>query len=123
MGLSNYQDAERAKRHLVFELDTLGFPIVGKSTDEVNGVTFDLLSTSEHAAESKVLIGHDSGVITIDLAESDAAYREKVRSRLGEPYRTMLGHLRHEIGHYYEWQLVRGDRMAQCTDQIGRAHV
>lgn len=119
VGLRNYQLAERAKRHLVFELDTLGFPIVGKRQDEVDGLTFDLLSTSEHAAEEEVVIGHDNGVITLDLAESDPAYREKVRARLAEPYRTMLGHFRHEIGHYYEWQLVRGARMARCTELFG----
>lgn len=118
-GLKNYLDAERAKRHLVFELDTLGFALQGRDTDPVQGLCFDLLSTSAQSAGEKVLIGHDDGVITIDLAESDAAYREKVRSRLGEPYRTMLGHLRHEIGHYMEWQLVRGDRIAGCAELFG----
>ena len=66
------------------------------------------------------MIGHEDGVITIDLAESDDAYREKVRAQLAEPYRTMLGHFRHEVGHYYEWQLVRGDdRMARCRELFG----
>ena len=50
--------------------------------------------------------GHDDGVITIDLAESDDARREARREELGEPYRTMLGHFRHEVGHYYEPILV-----------------
>jgi hypothetical protein len=118
-GLRNFRRAERAKRHLVYELDTLGFPVVPKSVDEEDGIAFDMLSTSDVSGEDDVVIGHDGGVITIDLAESDAAYREKVRARLGEPYRTMLGHLRHEIGHYYEWQLVRGDRMARCTELFG----
>jgi hypothetical protein len=119
LGMRYYRDAERAKRQLVYELDTLGFPVVGKHQDEENGVVFDLLSTTEASGEDSVIIGHADGVITIDLAESDAAYREKVRARLGEPYRTMLGHLRHEIGHYYEWQLVRGDLMARCTELFG----
>ncbi len=101
--------AERAKRHLLFELDTLGFG--------VEGLVFDLLSS---VAEN-VVIGHDEGVITIDLAESDAAHREKVRANLAEPYRTMLGHFRHEIGHFYEWQLVRGpELMARCTRAVRR---
>jgi hypothetical protein len=119
-GLAEYPHAEQAKRHLVFELDTLGFPVVGKDPDRggdpENGLAFDLLSS---VAED-VVIGHERGVITIDLAESDAAHREKVRARLAEPYRTMLGHFRHEVGHYYEWQLVRGDDlMAQCRDLFG----
>ncbi len=53
-----------------------------------------------------MITGHDSGVITLDLSESDDAHREFVRQQLGEPYRTVLGHLRHEIGHYYWPSLV-----------------
>ena len=81
VGLTNFPAAERAKRHLVFELDTLGFRVVGKDPakggDEENGLAFDLLSS---VAEN-VVIGHDDGVITIDLAESDDAHREKIRAR------------------------------------------
>ena len=59
-------------------------------------------------------------MITIDLAESSAAHREQVREKLGEPYRTMLGHFRHEVGHYYEWQLVRGeDLLTRCRELFG----
>ncbi|CAN5138750.1 putative zinc-binding metallopeptidase [soil metagenome] len=116
VGLENFPVAEAAKRHLLVELDTLGFPVVGKDVDPVDGVAFDLLSS---VAEN-VVIGHEDGVITIDLAESDDAYREKVRAKLSEPYRTMLGHFRHEFGHYAEWQWVRGDeRMATCRELFG----
>ena len=115
VGLVNFPVAEAAKRHLIVELDTLGFPVVGKDTDPENGLAFDLLSS---VAEN-VVIGHEDGVITIDLAESDVAYREKVRSKLDEPYRTMLGHFRHEVGHYYEWQLVRDDLIAPCRELFG----
>ena len=52
------------------------------------------------SVDENVVIGHADGVITIDLAEADDAHREQVRDRLDEPYRTMLGHLRHESGHY-----------------------
>jgi hypothetical protein len=48
-------------------------------------------------------------VITVDLAESDDADRVKRREELGEPYRTMLGHLRHELGHYFQPLLIVGD--------------
>ncbi|WP_298441439.1 zinc-binding metallopeptidase family protein [Gordonia sp. (in: high G+C Gram-positive bacteria)] len=101
-GIAQLVDAERAKRQLVAELDTLGFPLVGKRDDPLNGLAFDLLSS----ADEQVLIAHADGIVTIDLAESDDVHREKVRDQLDEPYRTMLGHLRHEVGHYYEWQLV-----------------
>ena len=32
---------------------------------------------------------------------------EKIRHDLHEPYRTLLGHFRHEVGHYYWDRLVR----------------
>jgi len=115
-GLTNYPLAERAKRHLLVELDTLGMQVTGKDEDPEQGVTFDLLSS----VEEDVVIGHADGVITIDLAESDDAYREKVRSELAEPYRTMLGHFRHEFGHYAESQLVVGeDLMTRCRELFG----
>jgi len=75
-------------------------PVTGG--DPVNGICFDLLSSTDR----RVVIGHDAGVITIDLAESNDAHRERLRGELDEPYRTMLGHFRHEIGHYYQWQRV-----------------
>jgi hypothetical protein len=116
VGLANFPAAERAKRHVIFELDTLGFAVVGQHQDPANGLAFDLLSS----VEENVVIGHANGVITIDLAESEASHREQVREKLGEPYRTMLGHFRHEIGHYYEWQLIRGDElMTRCRELFG----
>ncbi len=101
-GLKSFPVAERAKRHLIRELDELGFPLVGKKDDPVNGLAFDLLSSTL----SPVLIAHADGIVTIDLAEGDDSHRERVRQQLDEPYRTMLGHFRHEVGHYMEWQLV-----------------
>ncbi len=116
VGLTSYPIAEQAKRHLVAELDALGLPVVGKHQDPVNGLAFDLLSS----VKVGVVIGHRNGVITIDLAESDSAHRERVRAQLAEPYRTMLGHFRHEVGHYYQWQLVRGgDRLGAYRRLFG----
>ncbi len=115
VGLKEFKVAEEAKRRLVIELDTLGFPIVSRADDPENGLAFDLLSS----ANEKVTIGHESGIITLDLAESDDAHREKVRVRLDEPYRTMLGHFRHEVGHYIEWQHVRGDLIQKARDLFG----
>jgi hypothetical protein len=114
-GLKGFKVAEEAKRRLVVELDTLGFPVVSRTDDAENGLAFDLLSSKDE----KVTIGHDNGIITLDLAESDDAHREKVRVKLDEPYRTMLGHFRHEIGHYIEWQHVRGDLIAKARELFG----
>lgn len=114
-GLSQFPAAEAAKRHLIVELDALGLPIVTRVDDPDQGLCFDLLSS---VAEN-VAIGHHSGVITIDLAEGDDVQRVRIQSELGEPYRTMLGHFRHEIGHYYESLLVRGDLIGRARELFG----
>ena len=100
--IAQFADAEMAKRRLLHQLDLLGLPVVGQVDDEERGVAFEFLSSRDE----KVMTGHDGGVITLDLSESDDAHREFVRQQLDEAYRTVLGHLRHEIGHYYWPRLV-----------------
>lgn len=100
-GLAAFARTEAAKRRLVFELDTLGLPCTPRTADPERGLAFDLLSSTA----ASVTTGHDSGVITIDLAEGDDSHRERMRVSLDEPYRTLLGHLRHEIGHWY-WEIL-----------------
>ncbi|RKT33481.1 hypothetical protein DEU34_2079 [Microbacterium sp. AG1240] len=115
-GLSLFPVAEESKRHLLRDLARLNFPVVGKAADEEGGLAFDLLSS----VDADVTIGHADGVVTIDLAEGDDSYREKVRRRLAEPYRTMLGHFRHETGHYFEWRLVESTpRIDEARDLFG----
>jgi hypothetical protein len=109
IGLAAFTAAETAKRRLVFQLLELGLPL-----DE--GLSFDLLTRGA----GPVTTGHRNGLITIDLAESDDAHREQMRSQLGEPYRTMLGHFRHEIGHHYWPFLVSGPgRIGEWRDVFG----
>ena len=91
-------------RRLIFELMDLGLPIQPYYADP-HGLAFDLLSSK--TLGRPVTTGHANGVITIDLAESLELYRERLRIKLREPYRTMLGHFRHEVGHYYEMLLVQ----------------
>ena len=83
-----FAEAEAAKRRLVFQLLDLGLPVDGG----------DLRPALE--PHEPVTTGHADGVITIDLAEGDTAPGARAHD-LGEPYRTVLGHLRHEVGHYY----------------------
>ena len=116
--LLQYHRAEEAKRHLVFELDGHGLELRSKKQDPEQGLCFDLISSMSEASDN-VTIGHADGVITIDLAETDDAYRERVRAKLAEPYRTMLGHFRHEVGHYFEWQLVVGELIEQARELFG----
>jgi hypothetical protein len=67
-----------------------------------------------------VLTGHDEGVITLALSEADDAERERRRTAMGEPYRTLLGHVRHETGHHY-WDLLVRDagRLEECRAVFG----
>jgi hypothetical protein len=99
-GIEQFAVAEAAKRWLLFELGELGLAVESWRERE-GGLAFELLS-SERAP---VTTGHADGVITLDVAESDDAHREALREQLREPYRTVLGHFRHEVGHYY-WPLL-----------------
>jgi hypothetical protein len=100
--LGAFAVAEKAKRRLIAELHELKLPIVGRDEDPDYGLAFDLLSSEQE----KVFTGHNNGVITLDLAEGDDVHREQLRIAMDEPYRTLLGHFRHEIGHYYYYRLV-----------------
>jgi hypothetical protein len=94
--------AETNKRRVILELDELGLPIRGRDVDPETGLAFDLLSS----AKQPVITGHANGVVTLDLAEGDDVHREQLRVSMDEPYRTLIGHFRHEIGHYYQMVLV-----------------
>jgi hypothetical protein len=109
-------DTGIAKRRLLVQLAELGLPITPYYEKE-GGLGFDLLSSY---SGRRVMIGHANGIITLDLAETLDAHRESLRVRLGEPYRTMLGHFRHEIGHYYQ-QVLLGDDAAwdECRALFG----
>jgi hypothetical protein len=96
--------AEAAKRRLVCQLLDLGLPVRPWMDDPERGLAVDLLSSRDQP----VVTGHADGVITLDLAEGDDPHREAVRVKLREDYRTLLGHLRHESGHYY-WPQLTGE--------------
>jgi hypothetical protein len=97
---------EGAKRRLVFTLLSLGLPLSNRTEDPPGGLAFEFKADVDPDAEP-VLTGHAAGVITINIAEADDAERERRRAAVREPYRTLLGHLRHESGHYYWDRLVR----------------
>lgn len=94
--------AEAAKRRLVHQLDELGLPIDPRSPEHPDGLTFDLV----HLPGEGGITGHLDGVVTLDLVETDDRHRDDLRRLLGEPFRTVIGHLRHEIAHHYWGRLV-----------------
>ncbi|MGE0607669.1 MAG: putative zinc-binding metallopeptidase [Pirellulales bacterium] len=96
---------ENSKRRLVAQLLGLGLPVTSKvSEDPEHGVMFDFLRSPDKGP--RVLTGHAQGLITLNVEEADDATREKIRNDMREPYRTLLGHFRHEIGHYYWDRLI-----------------
>ncbi len=117
IALEKLAKTEEAKRRLVLQLADLGLPIVPWDVRD-GGLGFDLLSSL--SSGQRVTIGHAGGIVTLDLAESLDDRREALRIRLGEPYRTMLGHLRHEVGHYYQNVLLTDDpAWATCRELFG----
>lgn len=107
---------EHAKRRLLYTLLQLGLPVVNKADEPVSGLAFAFLEdqrSNPQVHEEHVLTGHFEGLITVNLAEADNALRERARQKMGEPYRTLLGHFRHESGHYYFNSLVWRDEDLQ----------
>jgi hypothetical protein len=103
---------EVAKRRLVYSLLALELPLANKIEDPQRGLAFEFLADPDAPDAQPVLTGHNDGVISINIAEADDAEREKRRVQMHEPYRTVLGHFRHETGHYYWDRLVSGgDRL------------
>ncbi len=100
---------EGAKRRLVSSLIALNLPVESRvDQDTQRGLAFDFLSSPPNGP--RVLTGHADGVITVNIEEANDSERERIREGLHEPYRTLLGHLRHEVGHYYWDRLISGSQ-------------
>lgn len=123
---------EAAKRRLVYSILRLDLPRPLPLSDHPQPLVFEFLA-DDPASADPVLTGHADGVVTIALIEADDAAREERRSQMGEAYRTLLGHFRHEVGHYYWDILVRdnpaaleacralfGDERADYADSLQR---
>lgn len=107
---------EIAKRQLIYDLLRLQLPVQSKQEDPEQGLAFEFLGNTTQT----ILTGHENGVITINIAEADDTERERRRSQLHEPVRTLLGHFRHEIGHYYWDRLIaNGHRLLEFRQLFG----
>jgi hypothetical protein len=123
---------EVAKHRLVYTMMRLGLSVPDRVQDPNGGLAFDILADLPDGAP--VMTGHDEGLITLALAEADDAERERRRTQMGEPYRTLLGHVRHESGHLFWNRLVRdagrleafravfGDERADYAEALKRHH-
>jgi hypothetical protein len=104
-----WRTLELAKHRLFYSLLRWRLPLFTRAKDPVHGLAFEFLADPPDAGAPKVMTGHDEGRITIALAEADPAEIERRRAEFDEPYRTVLGHFRHEVGHHYWDVLARGD--------------
>ena len=101
----SWRKIENAKRRMVSQLLSLGLPVASKESEDLErGLMFDFMRSPENGP--RVLTGHANGLITLNIEEADDSVREKIRNEMHEPYRTLLGHFRHEVGHYYWDRLV-----------------
>jgi hypothetical protein len=114
---------EQAKRRLVYQLDLLKLPYRGVEP----ALSFDFKGNVVPAEgvwrkgelAEHVYTGHLNGKITINIEEADDVEREKLRVDMNEAQRTLIGHFRHEIGHYYWQLLIQGQRETECVEIFG----
>jgi hypothetical protein len=107
---------ETAKRRLIYSLASFGLPLRTKAQDPSAGLAFEL--KADPPGGPRVLTGHDNGIITLNIDEANDVNREARRLSLHEPYRTLLGHFRHEVGHYYWDRLIKGSQRLEAFRRL-----
>jgi hypothetical protein len=119
INLLRWRQLELAKHRLFYSILRWSLPLQSRA-EAAGGLVFDFLADPPAAHAPKVMTGHDEGLITIALSEADNATREQRRMEMGEPYRTLLGHFRHEVGHYF-WNILVRDRgkLDSCRKVFG----
>lgn len=117
-----WQQLEFAKHRLVYSLLQLQLPLISKKEDLKDGLSFDFISEDNIVPDNaQSSTGHALGQVTINATEANSADREQMREDMNESYRTVIGHFRHEVGHYYWDQLVATDEntLALCRQLFG----
>jgi hypothetical protein len=114
--LKRWKSIEIAKHRLIYSLLRLCLPVIVKKDNEDEGIAFDFMA--DVSPEKRVITGHDKGTITLNIEEADEAQLVKHKLDLGERYRTLLGHFRHEIGHYYWDVLIQNSNYLQKFRQL-----
>jgi hypothetical protein len=114
--LDKWKHIEIAKHRLVYQLLRFRLPVVSKMEDDQKGLCFDFLDKEDVPEESKdIKTGHANGVITLLISEADPVVREQIKKQMAERYRTLLGHFRHEVGHYF-WDVLIRDNPAVLSN-------
>jgi len=118
---------EAAKRRLLYDLDLVRLPYRFEADDPRPKLRFDFKADVPAkkwlwwtiSTQEQVYTGHANGLITINIREANDALREEKRVNFGEAHRTLIGHFRHEIAHYYFEVLVRGRDEDRCKSVFG----
>lgn len=120
---------ETAKRRLLYTLYSLDLPVVGRDQEPKTGLAFQFMESDSPSDEfdnsvsnhQHILTGHVTGMITINLLEAEDSAREEMRKKMNEQYRTLLGHFRHESGHFYWDRIIRNrpDRLQRFRELFG----
>ncbi len=118
---------EQAKRRLLYSVIKLNLPVKSKIDDPYSGLGFAFLEDqvedafgNELTVKNYVTTGHSLGLITININEADPATRIKMREKMNENYRTLVGHFRHESGHYYWDRLIlNSNRLHEFRELFG----
>ena len=117
---TSWNRIEQAKRRLLYSLLWLGLPVLRQTRGWPQGLLFDFVEAPRNTADDVVMTGHKDGVITLNVAEADDVFRAMQRKHMNEAYRTLLGHFRHESGHYYFYYLVDdAEKLQLCRDLFG----
>lgn len=116
---AKWERIETAKRPLMLMLLRLGLPLADAQGSPVP--RFELKGDPLVPGAPRVLTGHENGTITLNIGEADDAAREAVRNAMGEPYRTLTGHFRHEVAHHFWDEMTAADpaRLAQLRAVFG----
>lgn len=101
--IDRWKDLEIAKQRVLYMLDVIGLPFRQRSRFGMPALTFQFKADGV----LPVATGHAGGCITINIKEADSVQREITRKRFNEPQRTLVGHFRHELGHYYWERLIK----------------
>jgi len=113
--LERWRKMELGKRRCLYTLQYLSLPLPGPAD---TGATLRFRFLAESPSEPFVATGHDGGLITVNIAEADDDERARRRIKFREPYRTVVGHFRHELGHYYWDHLIANTAYLTAYRQV-----
>ena len=100
--LDKWRRLEAAKNRVLHTVESVGLPVAIEPGSDDLALSFDF----REDGATTVVTSHCDGRVMINIKEADSVTREVARVHLGENQRSLVGHFRHELGHYYWARLV-----------------